>query len=327
MSIEPQLPPDPAPGQSLEASPNILAAPALTSPQHTVQKRIPHIGHALLFVATAGASMLLVQLLAFGLAIGLHLFQHETRDQLMRDPRLLIPAMFFSYLVAGLLSIVIFSALWHRPFADGVRWDLTPLRQHRWLLIGIGIAVSIAVQILSNFLPIPKELPIDDFFRSTLDIWMVAVFGIFIAPVFEELAFRGFLLPSLATSWDWIIHKLAPYEEALAPSPATYAIAEGPSTPLQVLAPIHDPQWSPAAIVFATTVTSICFALLHADQLAHAWAPLSVLFCVSLILCIVRLRFHSLAASALVHACYNGTIFAMLFFATSGFRHLDKLKP
>ena len=53
--------------------------------------------------------------------------------------------------------------------------------------------------------------------------------------------------------------------------------------------------------------------------------PLGVLFCVSLVLCGVRLRFHSLAASALVHACYNGTIFALLFFATGGFRHLEKL--
>ena len=40
----------------------------------------------------------------------------------------------------------------------------------------------------------------------------------------------------------------------------------------------------------------------------------------------VRVKWHSLAASALVHACYNGTIFALIFVATSGFRHLDKLK-
>ena len=63
--------------------------------------------------------------------------------------------------------------------------------------------MSAVVQVLSNFLPIPKELPIDDFFHKSLDVWIVAIFGIFVAPVFEELAFRGFLLPALATSWDW----------------------------------------------------------------------------------------------------------------------------
>jgi membrane protease YdiL (CAAX protease family) len=312
MSIDPQFyPPDPP----LE-SPAYLEEIPDWAPTRVV--RIPHIGHTLLFIAIAGASMLLIQLLAYGLAVGLHFFPHETNSELMREPRLLIPTMFLSYFVGGLLCIIIFSAVWHRPFADGVRWDLKPVSRHLWLLIVTGVVVSIGVQLLSNFLPIPKELPIDDFFRTPVDVWMVAIFGVFVAPVFEELAFRGFLLPSLASAWDWMTGKLS--------DRIRVELAALQGAPLTAFAPITDPKWSPAAIFFASTLTSICFALLHADQLAHAWAPLGVLFCVSLVLCAVRLRFHSLAASALVHACYNGTIFAMLFFATSGFRHLDKLK-
>ena len=88
----------------------------------------------------------------------------------------------------------------------------------------------------------------------------------------------------------------------------------------------QDPHWSVAALVVSCTITSIAFALVHADQLAHAWAPLAVLFAVSLVLCGVRLWTHSLAASTLIHATYNGTIFTILFFATGGFRHLDKIK-
>jgi Na+-translocating ferredoxin:NAD+ oxidoreductase RnfD subunit len=53
--------------------------------------------------------------------------------------------------------------------------------------------------------------------------------------------------------------------------------------------------------------------------------PLSILFSVSIVLCLVRLCAHSLAASALVHAAYNGTIFVAIFIATDGFRHLDKI--
>jgi membrane protease YdiL (CAAX protease family) len=52
---------------------------------------------------------------------------------------------------------------------------------------------------------------------------------------------------------------------------------------------------------------------------------LSVLFAVSLVLCGVRLWTQSLAASTFIHATYNGTIFTILFFATGGFRHLDKI--
>ena len=65
--------------------------------------------------------------------------------------------------------------------------------------------------------------------------------------------------------------------------------------------------------------------MLHGAQLAHSFAPLAVLFGVSVVLCVTRLRFHSLAASTVVHSMYNATIFVMLFIGTDGFRHLDKL--
>jgi membrane protease YdiL (CAAX protease family) len=166
------------------------------------------------------------------------------------------------------------------------------------------------VQFLSNYLPIPKTLPIDDFFRTSADVWLVALFGTFLAPVFEELAFRGFLLPSLASAYDWLRGN------------------KHSSNGDPIVAPVvgNDQHWSVAALVVSCALTSIAFALVHADQLAHAWAPLAVLFGVSLVLCLVRLWTQSLAASTLIHATYNATIFTILFFVTGGFRHLDKIR-
>jgi membrane protease YdiL (CAAX protease family) len=46
---------------------------------------------------------------------------------------------------------------------------------------------------------------------------------------------------------------------------------------------------------------------------------------VSLVLCAVRIRTGSVAASAFVHSCYNLSVFVSLFVATGGFRHLDKM--
>ena len=278
---------------------------------------LPNLGHALVFLTVFGVALMLVQTLALGLALGLHWFPHETYLQVLKEPRLLVPASFFSYVIGGLIVVAIFAKWWQRPFAEGVHWNIEQARRYRWWLIGAGVVVSVVVQVLSNFLPIPKELPIDEFFHKQLDVWIVAIFGIFVAPVFEELAFRGFLLPALATSWDWLVARLSKTAAAEQQSIVTM--------PINDYAPLADPAWSAGAIVFGSTLTSITFALLHADQLAHAYAPLGVLFCVSLVLCAVRLRFHSLAASAMVHACYNGTIFALLFFATGGFRHLEKL--
>jgi len=291
----PTPPPPPPPGPVFDTEP--YARP----------RRIPNIGHTILFFLVAIIVLLLTSVSAFALVMGLHLLGPETADQLLREPRLLIPSMAAGYVIAGAILWAIFTHLWQEPFPQALHWNFSVVRR-RWVrLLAGGVVLSLVVQFLSNFLPIPKTLPIDDFFRSPADVWMVALFGTFLAPVCEELAFRGFLLPSLASAWDWL-RGFRRSSEVASDRGVQY-----------------DPRWSIAALLFSCTVTSIAFALVHADQLAHAWAPLAVLFGVSLVLCGVRLWTHSLAASTLIHATYNGTIFTILFFGTGGFRHLDKI--
>ena len=78
-------------------------------------------------------------------------------------------------------------------------------------------------------------------------------------------------------------------------------------------------------MVFASLVVSAPFALMHAEQVGKAWGPVLLLYCVSLILCVVRLWTRSLAASTLVHSAYNFMLFAMMLWQTGGFRHLDRM--
>jgi uncharacterized protein len=265
-------------------------------------RRIPNFGHTVLFFTVAIIVLLLTSVSVFALAMGFHLLGTETPEQLLREPRLLIPSMAAAYLIAGAIVWAIFTYLWQQTFLRGLHWNFAAVHRRWKPLLAGGIVLSLAVQFLSNFLPVPKTLPIDDFFRTSADVWLVALFGTFVAPIFEELAFRGFLLPSLASAWDWLQGRRenAGFDQ--------------------------DPRWSVAALVISCSITSIAFALVHADQLAHAWAPLAVLFAVSLALCAVRLWTQSLAASTLIHSTYNGTIFTILFFVTGGFRHLDKIK-
>src|SRR6185436_820932 len=75
----------------------------------------------------------------------------------------------------------------------------------------------------------------------------------------------------------------------------------------------------------AVALTGLLFALLHQGQLARAWAPLMLLFVVGIVLTTVRARYDSLAASWIVHASYNGTLFALLYAGTSGFRNLERI--
>jgi membrane protease YdiL (CAAX protease family) len=299
----------------LTDDPEILASPEAPSeleplPAPPRPRRIPNFGHTVLFFTVAIIVLLLTSVSVFALAMGLHLLGTETPEQLLREPRLLIPSMAASYLIAGAIVWAIFTYLWQQSFLRALHWNFAAVRR-RWvpLLVG-GVVLSLAVQFLSNYLPVPKTLPIDDFFRTSADVWLVALFGTFLAPVFEELAFRGFLLPSLASAYDWLRGD------------------KHSSNGDPIVAPVvrNDQRWSIAALVVSCALTSIAFALVHADQLAHAWAPLAVLFGVSLVLCLVRLWTQSLAASTLIHATYNATIFTILFFVTGGFRHLDKIR-
>ncbi len=357
MSMDPRYPAigdapvDPAPPQPS----HLLSAisPETTEPGARQIRVTPHLGHTLLF----GLFVVLAGILSgIGFALSLkHIahYVHETSQQMQTDPRVVIPLEGIMYAVAAAASLMVFPLLWGRTFSQGVHWRAAVVQRRWWLLAAIGVVTSIVVQVLSNFLPIPKELPIDKFFTNRIGVWLVAIFGVTVAPAFEELAFRGFLLPSLASAWDWVAQhgerrRLRNQQSALPPEwpPASAGYA-----PLQSAAEDHgviaerfdygnstehgdsverpstdrDPRWSAPALIFSTIITSIGFALLHGGQLAHSLAPLAVLFVVSLVLCITRLRFQSLAASTLVHSLYNATIFLMLFLGTDGFRHLEKL--
>jgi len=76
-----------------------------------------------------------------------------------------------------------------------------------------------------------------------------------------------------------------------------------------------------AAIIF----TAAPFALLHEQQLAHAWIPLLLLFVIGSILTFFRAKTKSLAIPVLMHAGYNSTLFVLLFIGTQGFRHMERV--
>ena len=140
--------------------------------------------------------------------------------------------------------------------------------------------LSIVLQILASRLPIPKNLPIDTFFRTPAEAWVLGIFSVTLAPLMEELFFRGFLYPVLA--------------RGMGMTPAIF-------------------------------ITAFAFALTHGQQLTYSWGPVLVIFLVGVVLTMVRAYKNSVAAGVVVHMAYNGTITVLMFVATDGFRHLDKL--
>jgi membrane protease YdiL (CAAX protease family) len=192
-------------------------------------------------------------------------------------PILLLIAQGLAYLVVIAVMVLLVKRVRDLSFAGAIRWNWP---MNPWAFLLGGVALSVALQILGHFLPIPKELPMDRFFKTPIEAWGVAIFGILVAPLMEELFFRGFLYPVLAR---WL------------------------------------------GVSVSVVLTGIGFGLLHASQLGRAWAPVFLIFLVGVVLTTVRAVTKSVASSWLVHFAYNGTIFTLMFIATGGFRHMEKL--
>jgi membrane protease YdiL (CAAX protease family) len=112
-----------------------------------------------------------------------------------RNARVVLPPQVFAYLaLLGGMVLLLRSRGVH--FWPSIRWNWP---RSRWLgFVVLGLVLAVMVQAASVLLPIPKQLPIEKFFADTLSAYMLALFGITLGPLMEELYFRGFLYPVLA---------------------------------------------------------------------------------------------------------------------------------
>ncbi len=286
--------------------------------------RVPHFGHALLFVAIAGLLLLLSQgvLLLPKVKVG-----GTIQSLAAEHPRLVLATEAGTYLAALAISWLVFPLLWRRSFPAGIEWNGAQAGALGWRLVPLGICAGWVVQGVSSLISMPKTVPMDDFFRSRADVWIVTLFGTFLAPVFEEVCFRGFLLPAVAIAGDWLA-PMARYTVARMrgehPLSAGVLFRENAAAGLPVDAG-NLLFRSRGAVIAASLLTSVLFAMLHAEQLGYTWAAVALLAGVSLVLTAVRVKTRSVACSALVHGSYNFSVFLTLFLATGGYRHLERM--
>lgn len=206
------------------------------------------------------------------------IYPHSSLAGLARIPLVVVAGQALAYLlVLGYMYVLVTRERRRPDFLAAIHWNWPSFPA---VYVLVGFLLSIALQLLASRLPIPKNLPIDTFFRTPAEACVLTLFGITLAPLMEELFFRGFLYPVLARGIGL-----------------------------------------PAAVFF----TAAAFALLHGSQLMFSWGPVLVIFLVGMVLTMVRAKTNSVAAGLLIHVAYNGTISALMFFATDGFRHLEKL--
>ena len=85
----------------------------------------------------------------------------------------------------------------HQPFWQGVRWIWPKRKSAVAGLVALGVPLAITVASLENVLPMPSHVPFEKLFTGAAAAYGIGFFAITIAPLMEELFFRGFLYPVL----------------------------------------------------------------------------------------------------------------------------------
>ncbi len=274
-------------------------------PPRPAVQRIPNFGHFVVFILLGVGGYLSSGLVILA-AVHQHMFGVATFKQAEEEIHYRLGSQAVWYLITLVFCVWIFPLLWQRSFFDGLEWRASAAVRQRWRLFGAALACFGVAIIDEIVLPGPTNTPIDQTFRMPGAVWLLFFFGVTLAPLIEEIAYRGFLLPALCTAYDWVVEQIT---GSLAPSVDTNG----------------RPRWSVPAMVVASVLSSVPFALMHGDQTAYSLGPFLLLVCVSLVLSWVRLGTRSLAASVLVHSSYNLLLFSLMFLGTGGFKHLDKM--
>jgi hypothetical protein len=80
-------------------------------------------------------------------------------------------------------------------FGQAIQWNWPRVSAVAFFIS--GIALALVIDGISRYLPIPKSLPIEDLFNNTTNAYFLSIFGVTLAPLLEELFFRGLLYPVL----------------------------------------------------------------------------------------------------------------------------------
>jgi membrane protease YdiL (CAAX protease family) len=111
----------------------------------------------------------------------------------------LLPGQTIGYLLLFAVLYGIFRT-YGRPFWSSLGW--TRPRLPAPLILGAGMGTAIAVALVGSLIQTPNtDNPLTELLKGRLSLLLMAIFGVTIGPLCEELAFRGFLQPLLVRSF------------------------------------------------------------------------------------------------------------------------------
>jgi len=112
----------------------------------------------------------------------------------------LVPAQFAGYALLFIVLALLFRTQYDRPFWRSLGWT-TPRLPVVWMIVA-GMMSAIVVSTVGSMMRIQnQENPLTELMKDPKSLMLVAVFGITVGPLCEELAFRGLLQPLLVSSF------------------------------------------------------------------------------------------------------------------------------
>ncbi len=148
------------------------------------------------------AAVVLFSSIGLGIARALTIRQHVPWGELATNPKVVIGSQLAAYPVVILFMISVVRNKTRTRFWQAIRWNWDRRATAGYLLSGVVFAFL--VEFASRWLPIPKSLPMDKFFSDITGAYLMAVFGITLAPLLEELFFRGMLYPIIRRAYGMI---------------------------------------------------------------------------------------------------------------------------
>ncbi len=152
--------------------------------------------------------MAVLAFFVFGsIAVGIFMRTHHLQgpgtkaieDAITKNAFFIVSTESVTYLaVVGFMVFLVWTR--HRmSLSRAIQWNLPGGRVAvNALIIGAALAVVSDIGEVVFHRWIPDSLPITEFFKDRPSALLLAAFGILVAPLMEELLFRGFLYPALA---------------------------------------------------------------------------------------------------------------------------------
>lgn len=204
-SDDPQF--EPQPVVSVEPPAQVQSAPDPFAPAPAIVAQIPGAPPPIENPVWSGWDVLLIAVLTFVATVVLQLglsvvmwrwFPRETWIEVAQKPILLIVSQFLVYAVVAACMVMLVEGKYHVPFWRTIGWNWP---RSAWMYLGFGAVTLIALGLLQNVLPMPKDTPFEHLFDRPRDAYLLAIIAVSFAPLLEELFFRGFLYPVVARRW------------------------------------------------------------------------------------------------------------------------------